>query len=97
MQFYLLMSGDVILLLLLKMQLNCTTVEKYSGLSLSQAEVSNSLSSFKSCVLKRSTSVLVKVLEKEDMCKEQNWREKEKGTMERRGIDQMLRKYISVG
>lgn len=74
MQFYLLMSGDraVILLLLFKMRLNCTTVEKYSGLSLSQAEVSNSLSSVKSCVLRRSTSVIVKILEKEDVCKEQN-------------------------
>lgn len=36
------MSVDraVILLLLLKMQLNCTTVEKYSALSRSQVEVS---------------------------------------------------------
>lgn len=78
MHYYLLMSVDraVILLLLLKMWLNCTTVEKYSGLSLSGAEVPNSMFSFKSCGILGSTSVIVRILEKGDVCKEQNWRER---------------------
>lgn len=74
MQYYLLMSVDkaVTLLLLLKMWLNCTTVEKYSGLSLSGAEVSNGIPSFKSCVVLGSTLVIVKILENGDVRKEQN-------------------------
>lgn len=68
------MSVDraVTLMLLLKMQLNCTTVEKYPGLALSGAEVSNGIPSFTSCVLLRSTFVIVKILEKGDVCKVQD-------------------------
>lgn len=74
MQYSLLMTVDrtVILLILLKMWLNCTTVEKFSGLSLSAAEVLNGIPSFKSCVVLGSTFVNVKILEKGDVCKEQN-------------------------
>lgn len=72
MQYYPLMSVDraMTILLLVKMQLNCTPVEKCSGLSLSGAEVSNSIPNFKSCVVLGSTFVIVKILEKGDVCKE---------------------------
>lgn len=74
MQYYLLMSVDraMTIPLLLKMQFNCTPVEKCSGLSLSGAEVSNNIPSFKSYVVLGSTFVIVKILEKGDVRKEQN-------------------------
>lgn len=68
----------MILVLLLKTWLHWATMEKYSGLSISGAEVSNSVSSFKSCVVLGST-IIVKILVKGDVCKEQNWRERKNG------------------